>query len=289
VPGQSLRQRRRCFLSASCAIACVACGARTSLLLGLGESGSAGQSALADAGVGGAARGSAGAVGGERDSDAGSGGAAARDAGADAAPDSGHACKDACVEGQTSCVMGGIATCEPGGMGCFVWSSPAPCACQLVAGNAVCQPIPAPRPIAPLSTATVSSHQPLFHWALAADDDGATVEVCRDRACAQLVTSFSSSGNSGAPGASLSAGLYYWRLRGNVGQIIGAQTSAVWEFSVGVRSALINTSWGTVPDLNGDGFADVVNGTPQVNDFNGAVQVHLGDSTRLSEIPTSIQ
>src|SRR5262245_40741715 len=39
-----------------------------------------------------------------------------------------------------------------------------------------------PRPVAPLSTATVSAQLPTFRFALAAGTDGARLEVCRDRA-----------------------------------------------------------------------------------------------------------
>src|SRR5579863_266230 len=54
-----------------------------------------------------------------------------------------------------------------------------------------------PRPIAPLSTATVTSHVPFLRWELPPGDDGALVELCRDRACASPVNTFPGTG----PGA----------------------------------------------------------------------------------------
>lgn len=55
----------------------------------------------------------------------------------------------------------------------------------------------APRPIAPLSTATVSSRRPLLRWLLAEGAEGARVEVCRDRACTRVITTFAATGTSG--------------------------------------------------------------------------------------------
>src|SRR5579883_3335159 len=67
--------------------------------------------------------------------------------------------------------------------------------------------VSAPRPIAPLSTATVTSPTPVFRWALGSDADGAQVDLCRDRACSYIVTSFHASGTSGALPTELSAGV----------------------------------------------------------------------------------
>src|SRR5579863_4005663 len=51
-------------------------------------------------------------------------------------------------------------------------------------------PLAAPRPLSPLSTATVTSQTPTLRWALAPDEDGAEVDICRDRACTTRVTTF---------------------------------------------------------------------------------------------------
>ncbi len=114
--------------------------------------------------------------------------------------------------------------------------------------------VAAPRPIAPLSTATTTSQRPTFRWALAAGTDGAQVDICRDRACASVVTTFVASGARGAPSSALAAGVYFWRLHGAVNGAVGSDVSAVWEIAIGARSAPVDTSWGGGPDVNGDGY-----------------------------------
>jgi hypothetical protein len=114
------------------------------------------------------------------------------------------------------------------------------------------------------------------------------VEICRDRACTLTVTIFTATGASGAPAIVLSAGLYYWRLRGTAEGAVGNPSSTVWEFTVGARSAPINTSWGTTLDVNGDGFADVAVGAFEANAGAGAVYLYLGGATGLSITPTMI-
>ncbi len=119
----------------------------------------------------------------------------------------------------------------------------------------------APRPIAPLSTATATSQTPRFRWVLASGEDGAEVEIYRDRACTVPVASFTAAGTSGAPPGALAAGVYFWRLRGVASGVVGTDTSPVWELFVGARSAPVDSSFGTVLDIDGDGFADVLNST----------------------------
>src|SRR5262249_39138646 len=119
-----------------------------------------------------------------------------------------------------------------------------------------CQPIAPPRLVAPLSTATVTSQTPTLRWALPEGVGGAQIEICRHRACTRSVGTFSAPGPRGtAP--HLDAGVYFWRARGTHAGAVGTLTSAVWQFRVGARSAAVDTSWGTTPDVNGDGYDDV--------------------------------
>jgi hypothetical protein len=212
--------------------------------------------------------------------------------------ETGSQCTNECpTSGSTTCQSGGIAACAADDAGCLAWGLPITCeageACVDVDAGPLCVAIAAPRPIAPLSTATVTSQTPSLHWALPAGETGAHVDLCEDRACATLVTSFVATGSSAAPASPLGRGVYYWRLRGVVDGIAGAAVSPVWEFFVGARSAAVDTSWGTVADVNGDGFADaligdpgaIVDGTP----FAGEVSVYLGGAAGLSSTPTTLQ
>jgi hypothetical protein len=210
------------------------------------------------------------------------------------APEVAPVCQSVCALGTTECAGGGIATCVVGGgaagEGCAVWGGPVACSmglgCESEESGVVCIAIEAPRPIAPLSTSTVTSHEPTFRWALAGGDDGGQVEIYRDRACTEPVTTFLATGASGAPATELSAGVYFWRVRGAAGASVGAQTSPVWELVVGVRSAPVDSSWGTMLDVNGDGFADVALPDAEPNfvaqdDFF----VYLGGPGGLSSAP----
>jgi len=125
--------------------------------------------------------------------------------------------------------------------------------------------IAAPRLIAPLSTATVTSRRPLLHWILPSGTDGAHVEICHDRACTNPIVAFDTTGAVGAPAADLPPGVVFWHAFGRAGGLTGTTPTPTWQFNVGARSAPVNTSWGTTLDLNGDGYADVVVGGDQVS------------------------
>ena len=70
--------------------------------------------------------------------------------------------------------------------------------------------------------------------------------------------------------------------------------SPTWQFVVGSRSAPVDTSWGTVPDVNGDGFADVLVGAPGTTPSSqelrapGVVQVHYGRATGVGATPDEL-
>ncbi len=141
-------------------------------------------------------------------------------------------------------------------------------------------PSPSPaRPIAPLSTSTVTSQTPTFRWALLAGFDGAHVGLCRDRAMTSGCVAFDVSGTSGRPSAPLASGVWFWRLHARNGSATDATASPVWELYVGSRSAAVDTSFGTTVDVDGDGYADVVVGAPGATTSDaGSVFVYLGGS-----------
>jgi cysteine-rich repeat protein len=132
-----------------------------------------------------------------------------------------------------------------------------------------------PRPVGPSSAATVMSRRPLLRWANASGVGGAHIQICRDRGCAREVTTFDAVGSSGAPGVDLPAGVVFWRAFGRSNGAIGSMPSKTWEFTVGPRSTIANTSFGPTLDVNGDGFADVVVGAFG----SGKVYVYLGGAT----------
>jgi hypothetical protein len=134
-----------------------------------------------------------------------------------------------------------------------------------------CVAVGTPRAVAPLSTSSVTSQTPVLRWALGPSTDGAHVEICRDRGCMTVLTSFDATGSSGMPSTALPPGVVYWRLRGRYLGATGSAFSAVWEFSVPRRTAAgANTSWGTWPDLNGDGFADVAISDRTIRYYGGS-------------------
>ena len=71
-----------------------------------------------------------------------------------------------------------------------------------------------PRAIGPLSTSTVTSQTPTFHWELSGQWDGARVEICTDRTCSTAKT-LDAVGTSAKPAKALSPGLWYYRIYGD--------------------------------------------------------------------------
>jgi hypothetical protein len=214
--------------------------------------------------------------------------ASARDATIDGAP---PAC-GACTIGKTECTDGGLSSCVADAKGCGAWGAAVPCddgkVCAGPDGSAACHAVDvrAPRLIAPLSTATVTRQRPTLRWELAGQDDGAVVDICRDRACTSLVTTFAARGTSGAPSVALDSGVYFWRAHGMEAAIVGDDTSAVWQLVVPARDTPRDTAWGSTFDGNGDGFADVVVGSRIVdentNTPHGAAYLYMGSANGLA-------
>jgi hypothetical protein len=120
-----------------------------------------------------------------------------------------------------------------------------------VAGLARAEP---PRLLRPIAGARVTSQQPRLRWT---PSGAVTVELCRDRACAQAIASIETAEAEAVPKTALPPGAVYWRVRARSGE-----SSAVWPMWVGRRSAAIDAVKGlwleanTVGDLDGDGRAD---------------------------------
>jgi hypothetical protein len=91
-------------------------------------------------------------------------------------------------------------------------------------------------------------------------------------------------GSSYAPPTDLPVGTVFWRLHPST---VTSVTSPTWQFTVGARSAPVDSSWGTTLDVNGDGFADVAVGAPEANNNAGAAYVYLGGATGLATTPAT--
>jgi hypothetical protein len=68
----------------------------------------------------------------------------------------------------------------------------------------------------------------------------------------------------------LAPGVHFWRLRD------GARATPAWSFYVRQRSAAVDTSWGSVPDVDGDGYADLLVGASHAGEQRGRVDVFRG-------------
>jgi hypothetical protein len=121
--------------------------------------------------------------------------------------------------------------------------------------------------------------EPTFKWVLAAGTDGAHIDICENRACSVFdrQADLTSSATTYTPPSALSAGVHYWRLYGRVGSTTGTIASPVWEFVVGAGQAGNSTAWGTMPDFNGDGYADLAVGSGISKAY-----VYLSDGSKLS-------
>jgi len=148
--------------------------------------------------------------------------------------------------------------------------------------------VAAPRPVSPVSVSFLTSRHPTLQWQLPPGADSARVDVCADRACSHVLTSFDAAGAEGAPPADLPTGVVFWRLHGVVSGAAGTATSATWELVVPAASAPRSTAWGAMLDANGDGFGDVAVGDSDAFEPTQHVYVHHGSAGGPSATPSSV-
>ncbi|MBP9826278.1 MAG: FG-GAP repeat protein [Thermoanaerobaculia bacterium] len=100
-----------------------------------------------------------------------------------------------------------------------------------------------------------------------------------------MIATLDAIGANTRPASDLPTGTVFWRAFGRAGGSAGTVASATWQFTVGARSAPVDTSWGTTPDVNGDGYADVIVGAPNANGGAGRMHVYLGGARPLTTVP----
>ncbi len=149
----------------------------------------------------------------------------------------------------------------------------------------------APRPIAPVSLGDVTLRSPTLRWQLPVEFAGARVELCRDRACTQVIETIDAVGTSARPAAELpSNSVVFWRLRGMTLGATAATVSPTWLFHVPPAGNLggIDTSYNAHLDMNGDGFDDVVvgaqNADPGGRQSAGVVYVFHGSALGITAL-----
>ncbi len=150
-------------------------------------------------------------------------------------------------------------------------------------------PCPRARPIAPLSSALLVTRRPTFRWVLEAGADSARVEVCRDRACADVVTTISGTTSAG-PAADLPQGVLFWRLVPRRAGVDLPAVSPTWIARVPPVTRATGGMTGIVLDVDADGRADVLLGRTRAGTsstrewllFAGST-TGLGERARLAD------
>ncbi len=178
-------------------------------------------------------------------------------------------CAGACID-----TSGDVANCGACGRACpAVLNGAAACvasACAFTCNDGyyrdgtACAQVIAPTLSGPASGSIATTRRPVFRWtAPPRGSDGARIQICRDRACTTVETTFDVTGTSGAPTAPLTPGVHFWRALGRQGSSTGTGPSTTtFEIVIPARDATRNTAWGAWGDLNADGFADTLVGEP---------------------------
>lgn len=141
------------------------------------------------------------------------------------------------------------------------------------------------RLVAPMSGSFVTTTRPTLRWVLPAGADGARIELCVRRPCAEadVVASAVVRGSSAPTPLPMSstAAVYFWQVRAMVGDVVAARPSALWSFVPRARGSGSDTAIGSLFDFDGDGRGDWAAGAPNAewmgNSGAGAVGVALTD------------
>lgn len=141
------------------------------------------------------------------------------------------------------------------------------------------------RPFAPLSSAVVSTSRPTLRWRVGAMDRAPTaVRLCRDRAMsAGCLTAPTAGVALSVVSPQLTTGAWFWQLQGTARGAL----EPVWQLYVMPGSVELDVSYGSLPDFDGDGLADLVVAAPRTMGWSGRVLVYRGTAGGWAAPPTA--
>jgi len=151
------------------------------------------------------------------------------------------------------------------------------------AGPCIDESLIPPRHIFPPSSSVVYSRRPSLEWALPTSNaTGARIDICRDRDCDEVLQTFDVTGTSTNVPEMLNQhtraprNVFYWRLKGIANNCVGtALSSATWQFHIRTSTQTDHdVAFGSMPDFNGDGYADLTLSTQRI--FPRRVDVYSG-------------
>lgn len=206
------------------------------------------------------------------------------------------ACGFTCDAGTHRCDAACLADVSPLSCGSSCAPCPAPdhgaATCAAGACGITCDPgyratasgcVSLPRPLSPGSLVNVTVRRPTLRWSAPDGIPPVAVDLCRDRGCRTIVeTLVGVSGRAATPTRDLPRGVIYWRVRAP--DPWGSTTP--WAFVVGggaAASARVESTWGSLPDVNGDGYGDVVT---VASEWRGCL--FLGAATGLESTPRDV-
>lgn len=140
----------------------------------------------------------------------------------------------------------------------------------------------APRLIAPLGGTIVSNRKPDFQWVLPAGATGASLEFCRDAACAETIAVEPFTGTAGTPKGDLPLGSLYWRAQTTNGTVKGLTSRTRRLFVAGATAT--NARFATRFDPDDDHLAEtVIASVPESG--AGAARLYFGRIAHASSAP----